>query len=579
MHSYFDKMNPIGSELAKAKLVCDEANEEAIREVEKSIAAGVQKVLDAGIPAEKIHKRGQLTAMERLHHLVDEGTFLPMNSLFDPCENSEGSVGLINGLAEIGGRSVMVIASDNKVLAGAWIAGQGEKIFRAQDMAERLNIPLVWVLNCSGVKLTQQEAVYAGRRSGGRTFFRHAELNLKGVPVLAAVFGTNPAGGGYHAISPTRMFAHKKANMAVGGAGIVSGMSPKGHFDAESAGALIEATLKFKAVPPGSVGIHHDKTGFFSTVHETEEELLEKLKSYVAEQPAYGRDVFRVTEPKEPAHSSEDLYRLVPMNQKRVYPAEQVLSRLLDASECEEYRPGYGPEIYTGIARVDGYPIGVIANRQGFLGRDYPEYAEGKYMGVGGKFYRQGLIKTNEFVSACGRDKYPIFWLQDTTGIDVGDIAEQAELLGLGQSLIYSIENSGVPMLTTILRKGSAAAHYVMGGPQANRNNCFTLGVATTEVYVMHGETAAVAAYARRLTKEHQAERDIQPVLDKMNDLAQQYHDQSRPGYCAQVGFVDEIVDMTALRGYLVAFTRAAYQNPKSVCPPHQMLLPRSIRG
>ena len=579
MHSYFHKMNPIGSDLAKVKMKCDEANEASIREVEQGIADGIQKVLDAGIPAEKVHARGQLTAMERLHHLVDEGSFLPVNSLFDPAENREGSVGIIQGLAEIGGRSVMVIASDNKVLAGAWIAGQGEKIFRAQDMAERLNIPLVWVLNCSGVKLTQQEAVYAGRRSGGRTFFRHAEMNLEGIPVLAAVFGTNPAGGGYHGISPTRMFAHKNANMAVGGAGIVSGMSPKGHFDAESAGALIQATLKFKAVPPGSVGIHHDKTGFFSTVHETEEELLAKLRSYVAEMPAYGRDVFRVAEPAEPAYPGEDLYRLVPFNQKRVYSAEDVLARLLDASEHMEYRPDYGPEIYTGIARVDGYPIGIIANRQGFLGKGYPEYADGKYFGVGGKFYRQGLIKTNELVTACGRDKMPVFWLQDTTGIDVGDIAEQAELLGLGQALIYSIENSEVPMMTLVIRKGSAAAHYVMGGPQANRNNAFTLGAATTEVYVMHGETASVAAYARRLTKEHQAERDIQPVLDKMNALAQQYHDQSRPAYCARTGLVDEIVDMPALRSYLVAFARATYQNPHSVCPPHQMLLPRSIRG
>ncbi len=579
MHQYFDKMNPIGTELAKARPLCDEDNEGAIREVEGNIHELIQGVVDAGIPAEKIHARGQLTAMERLHHLVDEGTFLPLNSLFDPHENRENSVGIVSGFAEIGGRSVIVVASDNKVLAGAWIPGQGEKIFRAQDMAERLNIPLVWVLNCSGVKLTQQEDVYAGRRSGGKAFFRHAELNLKGVPVLAAVFGTNPAGGGYHGISPTRMFAHKDANMAVGGAGIVSGMSPKGHFDAEAAASLIEATLKFKSTPPGGVGVHHDSTGFFSSVHETEQELLDKLKAYVAEQPAYGRDVFRVAEPAEPAHPAEDLYRLVPMNQKRVYPIEQVVSRVVDASEHLEYRPEYGPEIYTGLCRVDGYPVGVITNRQGFLGQGYPKYADGKYFGVGAKLYREGLIKMNEFVSACGRDKVPVLWIQDTSGIDVGDIAEKAELLGLGQSLIYSIEHSAVPMMCIVLRKGSAAAHYVMGGPQANRNNAFTLGVATTEIYVMHGETAAVAAYARRLAKESKADRDLDPVLDKMNKLAQQYHDQSRPAYCAKHGLVDEVVDMTAMRPYVVAFARSAFQNPKSVCPQHQMLLPRSIRG
>jgi len=579
MHQYFHKMNPIGSELSKAQWICDDANGESIREVEAALAAQAQKVLDAGIPVEKIHKRGQLSATERIHHLVDEGSFLPMNALFDPHDNTEGSVGLVNGLAEIGGRTVMVIASDNKVLAGAWIAGQGEKIFRAQDMAQRLNIPLVWVLNCSGVKLTEQEAVYAGRRSGGHTFFRHSQMNLMGVPVLAAVYGTNPAGGGYHGISPTRMFAHKNANMAVGGAGIVSGMSPKGHFDVETAGALIDATLKFKATPPGGVGIHHDKTGFFSTVHETEEEVLDQLKDYVAKMPAYDREVFRVAEPAEPAYPAEDLYKIVPFNQKRVYQVEQVIARLVDGSEHLEYRADYGPEIYAGLVKIDGYLVGIIGNRQGFFGKDYPKYADGAYMGVGGKLYREGLIKMNEFVTLCGRDKVPLFWLQDTTGIDVGDIAEQAELLGLGQGLIYSIENTDIPMMCLVLRKGSAAAHYVMGGPQANRNNAFTLGAATTEVYVMHGETAAVAAYARRLTKEHLAERPLEPVLDKMNALAQQYHDQSRPGYSEKVGFVDQVADMTGLRDYLVAFARASYQNPKSVCPPHQMLLPRSIRG
>ena len=579
MHSYFRKMSPLGSDLASVKPTCDESNEATLREEESKIAEAIQETIDAGLSAEELHRRGQKTAMERLHHLVDEGSFLPLNSLFNPAGNPENSVGIVSGLAEIGGRSAIVVASDNKVLAGAWIPGQADKVFRAQDMAERLNLPLIWVLNCSGIKLTQQEELYSGRRSGGRSFFRHAELNLQGIPVLAAVFGTNPAGGGYHGISPTAMFAHHEANIAVGGAGIVSGMSPKGHFDAEGAATLIEATLKSKGTPPGGVGIHRDHTGFFSSVHQTEEELLDKLASYVAEMPAYGRSVFRVAEPAEPAHPADDLYRLLPHNQKRIYPIEEVLSRLLDASEHTEYRPDYGPEVYTGLAKVDGYPVGVIANRQGFLGSKYPAYAEGEYFGFGGKLYREGLIKMNEMVSACGRDKIPIVWVQDTTGIDVGDRAEKAELLGLGQALMYSIEDSGVPMMCIVLRKGSAASHYVMGGPQANRNNAFTLGTVATEIYVMHGETAAVAAYARRLTKESQAGRDIQPVLDKMNALAQQYHDQSRPEYCARAGLVDEIVELTALRKYLVAFARGVFQNPRSVCPPHQMMLPRSIRG
>jgi len=579
MKPYFEKMSLIGKELREKEKKEGEANALEISRVEKEVEEALDKRKASGIPMEKIHKRGEKTAWERIELLVDPGTFLPLNSLYDPEFNQEGTTGVVTGLGQISGRYASIIASDNKVLAGAWIAGQREHVFRAQDIAEQLKIPLVWVLNCSGVKLTEQEKVYAARRSGGRTFFRHAELAEKGIPVIVGMYGTNPAGGGYHAISPAIIFAHEKSNMAVGGGGIVSGMSPKGYFDVEGAETLIEATRQFKQVPPGSVKIHHNETGFMRQVFDTEEGVLEAVKKCMAGMPLYDPSTFRVADPADPLYPAEDLNRIVPLNQKRVYTMEQVLARLFDGSEHMEYRPDYGPEVYCGLAKIDGLLVGVIANRQGFLGKDYPQYAEGQYMGIGGKLYRQGLIKMNEMVMFCGRDRIPMIWFQDTSGIDVGDIAEKAELLGLGQSLIYSIESSHLPMMCVVLRKGTAAAHYIMGGPQATRNNAFTLGVPTTEIYVMHGETASAAAFARRLVKEKDAGNPLEPVIDKMNALAKQYYDQSRPIYCAKTGMVEEIVSMTRLRDYFVAFARCSYQNPTSICPQHQMLLPRSIRG
>jgi glutaconyl-CoA decarboxylase len=292
--------------------------------------------------------------------------------------------------------------------------------------------------------------------------------------------------------------------------------------------------------------------------------------------PAYHPRFFRVAEPKPPKFPAEDLHRLVPFNQKQMYDFDEVLARLVDGSEHMEYRPDYGPEVYTGLCRVDGFLVACIGNRQGYLGEDYPEYAP--YPGIGGKLYRQGLVKLNEFVTLCGRDRVPVIWFQDTTGIDVGDLAEKAELLGLGQALIYSIQQTEVPMMLVVLRKGTAAAHYIMGGPTANRHNAFTLGVPTTEIYVMHGETAAAASFSRRLVKEKDAGRDLQPVIDAMNKMAKEYHDNSRPLYCARQGFVDEVVKMSDIRRYLMAFAGTAYQNPKSICPHHQMLLPRTIK-
>jgi glutaconyl-CoA decarboxylase len=577
MKPYFEKMPEFGEALKEGKILSTEGNVEQIKEVEEGLKQAVEKVKEAGFPTEKINARGQLTVWQRLEYLIDPGTWCPLHTLYNPAKNEVGTTNVFDGLAKISGKWAVVIGFDNKYLAGAWVPGQYENILRVTNLSKRLNIPLVWLVNCSGVSLTEQEKFYANRRGGGTTFFRHAELEVMGIPVLAAIYGTNPAGGGYQGISPTILFAHKNCNIAVGGGGILSGMSPKGHFDVEGAEQLIKAAKQFKVEPPGSVKIHHDETGFFRYVFEEEEPLLDALKDYMKDMPAYNPKFFRVAEPKEPKFPAEDLYRLVPFNQKQMYDFDEVLSRLVDGSEHMEFRPGYGPEVYTGLCKMDGYLVGIIGNRQGFLGEDYPEYAD--YPGIGGKLYRQGLIKMNEFVTLCGRDRVPIIWFQDTSGIDVGDIAEKAELLGLGQSLIYSIQQTDVPQMLIVLRKGTAAAHYVMGGPTANRHNAFTLGTPTTEIYVMHGETAAAASFSRRLVKEEAAGRPLEPVVEKMNQMAQEYHDNSRPVYCAQEGFVDEVSAMTDIRKYMAAFAGAAYQNPKSICPQHHMMLPRIIKG
>src|SRR3990170_8543800 len=446
MRQYFEKMDDLGKPLKPAQVERMKENRAQIEEVMKTIDAEVERVKNAGMPAETVRKRGQMTVWDRIEYLVDPGTFCPLHTLYNPTDNEEGMTGVIDGLARISGKWCVLIGFDNKVLAGAWIAGQADNNLRVTDMAKILNLPLVWLVNCSGVKLTEQEMVYANRRGNGTCFFRHAELEKMGVPILAGIYGTNPAGGGYQGISPTILLAHKNCNIAVGGGGIVSGMTPKGFFDEEGAEMVIEATRKFKSVPPGRVEIHYDSTGFFKAVFEKEEGVLDALKEYMKYIPAYDPKFFRVAEPKKPKFSPREIGRLVAFNQKLAYNFDEVLARLTDNSEHMEYRPGYGPEVYTGLAKIGGFLIGIIGNRQGFLPKGYPEYAP--YPGIGGKLYRQGLIKMNEFVTQCGRDRVPIIWFQDTTGIDVGDYAEKAELLGLGQSLIYSIEQTDVQALT-----------------------------------------------------------------------------------------------------------------------------------
>ena len=551
-------------------------NEAELKQIEAEIEKLAADALAAGKSDADMNAKGQMTAMQRVQLLVDEGTWCPLNTIYNPAGNKTGSVSIVKGLGRVNGKWCMVIASDNKKHAGTWVPGQADDLLRGSDLAKRLRIPLVYLLNCAGVELDQQEQVYANRRGGGTPFYRNAELNQLGVPVIVGIYGTNPAGGGYHSISPTILIAHQKANMAVGGAGIVGGMNPKGYVDLEGAEALIKNTAGVRSDPPGSVSIHYNETGFFREVYAAEEGVVAGVKKYLDMLPAYDLEFFRVANPASPAVDPSELYNIVNLNKKRPYEMYNVLSCLVDASEFSEYKPDYGPEMICGIAKIGGLLVGMVANKQGLL-MNYPEYKENS-VGVGGKLYRQGLIKMNEFVTLCARDKLPMIWVQDTTGIDVGNDAEKAELLGLGQSLIYSIQNSDLPMMEITLRKGTAAAHYVLGGPQGNDTNAFSIGTAATEINVMNGETAAAAMYTGKLVREKKAGHDLGPTIDKMNALIQDYNDKSKPAYCAKMGFVDEIVKMPALRSYVLAFTEAAYQNPKAICPFHQMLLPRIIR-
>ena len=573
MPRYFQNMPQIGEPLYGP----DPENEQELKAVEAEIKAAVEKVLAAGRSDESLNESGQMTAMQRILALVDEGCWYPLNSLYNPLSNANGSTNIVKGLGRVNGRWAVIVASDNKKAAGTWVPGQADNLIRASDTAKTLRLPLIYLLNCAGVQFDVQEKVFPNRRGGGTPFYRNAELAQLGLPVLVGIYGTNPAGGGYHSISPTVLLARDNANMAVGGAGILSGMKPKGYVDEEVAMGLINNTLNAPKGPaPGSMNIHHDVTGFVREVFADDQGVVDALRKYVGYMPAYDPEFFRVAPAAEPAFPAEDLYSIIPTNQKSFYDVYQLLARLFDGSCFQEYKKDYGPEMITGLARLDGLLVGVIANKQDFL-IGYPEYRGEDAFGVGGKLYRQGLIKMSEFVTLCNRDRIPIIWLQDTTGIDVDDIAEQAEMLGLGQSLLYSIQSTSIPQLEVTIRKASGAAHYVLGGPQCE-HNAFSIATAASEYYVMHGETAASAMYVRRLVKEYKAGKPLDETIELMNAMIQDYKAKSTPKFCAEMGLVDEIVELTKLREYLLAFTHAVYQNPASVCPFHQMILPRCIK-
>ena len=235
MPSYFQNMPIVGNKAVRPNA----ENVAELKAIEEDIHAEVVKSLENGKADKDLNDKGILTAMQRIALLVDAGTWCPLNSLFNPENNKTGTTTIIKGLGRVNGKWCCIIASDNKKHFGTWVPGQAEDLIRGSDTAKRLRIPLVYLLECAGVELPVQEKVYPNRRGGGTPFYRNSELNQLGIPVIVGIHGTNPAGGGYHSISPTILIAHEKANMAVGGAGIVGGMNPKPYVDMEAALAQI----------------------------------------------------------------------------------------------------------------------------------------------------------------------------------------------------------------------------------------------------------------------------------------------------------------------------------------------------
>src|SRR5665647_1687352 len=207
LHPYFKEMPGIGKELARTL----KQNVEDIKNAEAEVAQEVDRVKNAGKATEAMNKKGEMSAWQRIEYLVEPGTWCPLHTIYDPALNEEGTTGVIDGLGKIAGKWAVIIASNNKVMAGAWLNGQADNVLRVTDIAKRLHLPLVWVLNCSGAKLMEQEELYPNRRGSGTPFFRHAELEKLGIPIIVGVYGTNPAGGGYHAISPVS-YTHLRAH-------------------------------------------------------------------------------------------------------------------------------------------------------------------------------------------------------------------------------------------------------------------------------------------------------------------------------------------------------------------------------
>ena len=499
---------------------------------------------------ERVHKKGKLTARERLARLADPGTetfevgtFVNYGEVF-PGDQRSPAAGVVTAFARVEGRWVMVIANDNTVASGAWWPRTPEKIQRAQMMALRLRLPTIYLVDCSGLFLPEQSRSFPGARGAGHIFKMNSLLSAHGVPQVAGVFGDCIAGGGYMPIISDRVYMTEQAYMVIAGAALIKGAKSQ----------------KITSLDIGGPEVHVHQSGCADVRVPDDETLLACLRREVARLPSSAADFYRGDLASiPPRFAPRELTGILPTDHRESYDAHQVLARLVDQSLFWEVMPEVGEEMICGIGRVGGLFTGFVINRQGLVGD--PEHPGRRR--PAGILYRAGIAKISAFSRACNDDGIPLVWLQDISGFDIGHEAERHGLLAYGSSLIYTNSTNTTPMFTVLLRKASGAGYYAMAG--LPYDPVVQLSTSLSRLSVMEGRTLAIAAYNTKLDDDFQitatdpAERA--KIEAGMKETEARIERDMDPFVAARQLDTDEIVEIAGLRGWLEVLVEASYQN------------------
>jgi len=500
--------------------------------------------------AARVRKKGKLPTWDRLDRLRDPGTpLLPIGTLVnygrtfgDEGKTSPGA-GVVTAFATIEGRYAVVIANDNTVASGSWWPQTPEKIQRAQEIALRLRLPVVYLVDCSGLFLPEQSHTFPGRAGAGAIFRMNALLSAQGVPQIAGVHGDCIAGGGYMPIISDVVYMTEQAYMVVAGAALVKGAKSQ-HITSLSIGGP-------------DVHVHLSRCADHRVPDD--ETLIACVRREIGKLPGSACAYYRYgAEAAAPRFAPSELEGLLPVDHRTGYDMREVLARLTDHSLFGEFGAGVGREMICGVGRVGGLYAGFVANNLALT--DHPVHRDVKR--PGGILYREGIAKVAQFSRCCNDDGIPIVWLQDISGFDIGPEAEKQGLLGYGSSLIYTNSTNDVPMFTVLLRKASGAGYYAMEGlPYAP---ILQLATPLTRLAVMEGRTLAIGAFNSRLddafkpiAKSDEEAEEIRRGMQAVEDRVTREMD---PVLAASRRDVDEIVRLGELRGWIESLVAMSYQ-------------------
>lgn len=483
----------------------------------------------------KIHKQGKLTARERIDLLLDKDTFSQEIGLlvaYDQYDGTAPAAAVVTVVGKIQGRECVVIANDATIKAGAWYPETIKKILRAQEIAMRNRVPIIYLVDSAGVNLPYQGGVFPGQYGAARIFYYNSIMRhyLK-VPQISAVMGMCVAGGAYlPALSDVILMVEGTSFMGLGGANLVKGATGQ---------TIDNETLGGAATHNAISGVAHYKT-------KDDKACLEKIRDLVAELPEKEPSRVSIKDSLQPIAKSQELYSILPEDHRAPYDMKEVLNTFLDEGEMDEFQADFAKEMICGTARIGGILVGVIANSRG-MSKGKP----GSPPRFGGIVYTESAEKTAYFIENCNRHSTPLLFVQDVSGFMVGAEAEHSGIIRAGARFVEAMATAAVPKIVLTVNHASGAGYYAMAGQGFDPDFIFSLP--TGRMGVMEGDSAAVAIYGTQIEKLKKEGKEPPPeMLAEMEKVRETYDRELDAKHAAAKGLVDAIVTPENLRESLI---------------------------
>ena len=523
------------------------------KELLRKLNAEKEKIkLGGGLKAIEKHKsKGKLTARERINKLLDNPKeFFELSSFaaWEMYEEHGGapSAGTVYGVGKINSRFHVIVANDATVKAGAWFPITAKKNLRAQEIAMDNRMPIIYLVDSAGVFLPMQDEIFPDKEHFGRVFRNNAIMSSMGIPQIAAIMGPCVAGGAYLPImSDEALIVEGEGSVFLAGSHLVK--------------AAIGEIIDNESL--GGAKVQSNISGVTDYVMKNDEECLAQIRSLTEKFGEQSKAGFNKTESKPPLFSPKEIYGLLPEDSTKPYDTYELISRIVDNSEIDEYKAGFGKTLITAYARIDGWAVGIIANQRNIVKTETGE------MQVGGVIYSDSADKAARFIMNCNQKKIPLLFLQDVTGFMVGSRAEHGGIIKDGAKMVNAVANSVVPKITIIVGNSFGAGNYAMCGKAYDPR--FIFAYPNAKIAVMGSSQAASvlldikikqSAKGGEKSGEHPSEKDKQKLL---NEITKAYDEKNSPLYAAARLWIDEIIDPALTREYVSMAIEVANNNPE----------------